>query len=150
MTVRRWPSLAAALWLGILLAVALIATPSAFAVLPVADAGRVAGRVLQLEAGTSLAFGIVLLMWTRREARAAADAEGGSQFSAAMLLCVGALLCTVIGYYGLQPMMAEARAGRGAFGFGQLHAASLVLFLVKVVLVAALGWTTSAFRAQPQ
>ena len=40
------------------------------------------------------------------------------------MLALGALFCTVAGYFALQPMMADARAGRGALGFGALHAIS--------------------------
>jgi hypothetical protein len=54
---------------------------------------------------------------------------------------------TVAGYFGLQPMMAAARAGQGALSFGQLHAVSAVFYLVKALLVVVLA--TLAARAAP-
>jgi hypothetical protein len=57
-----------------------------------------------------------------------------------MGLAAVALFCTVAGYYGIQPMLAAARAGQSAWTFGQLHALSLALFGVKTLAVAALAW----------
>jgi hypothetical protein len=37
-------------------------------------------------------------------------------------------------------MMAAARSGQGTWSFGQLHAVSLGLFGVKIVLVLTLAW----------
>jgi hypothetical protein len=116
-----------------LLAVALIAAPSAFAVLAPVDAGRFVGRVFAVEAYASLLFAIVLVVAERR-------AGGASLFGANLLLGLGALFCTVTGYFALQPMMAAARAGQGAVSFGQLHAASLGFYAAKTLLVAALAW----------
>ena len=137
----RARSLIAGLWAGLLLAVALIATPAPFATLPTADAGRVVARVLATEAAVSLAVAIVLVLLERRLAR-----EGRPAMSAELLLVLGALFCTVLGYYGLQPMMAAARAGQGAWSFGALHAASTVLFGVKALLVLVLAWRATAHR----
>lgn len=137
----RARSLIAGLWAGLLLAVALIATPAPFATLPTADAGRVVARVLATEAAVSLAVAIVLILLERRLAR-----DGRPAMSAELLLVLGALLCTVLGYYGLQPMMAAARAGQGAWSFGALHAASTVLFGAKALLVLVLAWRATARR----
>ncbi len=137
----RARALIAGLWAGLLLAVALIATPAPFATLPTADAGRVVARVLATEAAVSLAVAIVLILLERRLAR-----EGRPAMSAELLLVLGALFCTVLGYYGLQPMMAAARAGQGAWSFGALHAASTVLFGVKALLVLVLAWRATAQR----
>ncbi|MCU0929806.1 MAG: DUF4149 domain-containing protein [Burkholderiaceae bacterium] len=137
----RLRALIAGLWAGLLLAVALIATPAPFATLPTADAGRVVARVLATEAAVSLAVAIVLILLERRRAR-----EGRPAMSAELLLVLGALFCTVLGYYGLQPMLAAARAGQGAWSFGALHAASTVLFGVKALLVLALAWRATAQR----
>ena len=137
----RARALIAGLWAGLLLAVALIATPAPFATLPTADAGRVVARVLATEAAVSLAVAIVLILLERRLARDARPA-----MSAELLLVLGALFCTVLGYYGLQPMMAAARAGQGAWSFGALHAASTALFGVKALLVLVLAWRATAQR----
>jgi hypothetical protein len=136
----RWRALLAALWLGLLLTVAGIATPAAFATLPSAEAGRVAARVLAAEAYASVALGALLIGLERALARRDAAAGCGSQFGGGLLLALGALFCTVAGYFGVLPLMAEARGGAGRFTFGQLHAASTAFYAVKVALVAALAW----------
>lgn len=140
MGLARWRVLLPGLWTGWLLCVALLATPAPFAMLAQADAGRVAGRMLAQEAYTSLALGIVVLVLERLAARGAATAGRGSQFSVGMVLALGALFCTVAGYFALQPLMAAARAGQGPLSFGQLHAVSAVFYASKLVLVATLAW----------
>jgi hypothetical protein len=127
------------LWAGLLLTVALVATPAPFALLPPAEAGRVAARVLANEAYASLVFGLLLLVLERAAARRASEADTGSQFSLGMALALGALFCTVAGYFAVQPMMAAARVGQGVLGFGALHAISAGFYLVKLVLVGALA-----------
>ena len=140
MGLQRWRLLLPGLWAGWLLCVAALATPAPFALLPQAEAGRVAGRMLAQEAYTSLALGILLLVLERWAARRDAARGQGSQFSAGMVLALGALFCTVAGYFALQPMMAAARVGQGSLSFGQLHAVSAVFYGIKVVLVLALAW----------
>jgi hypothetical protein len=140
MGLQRWRLLLPGLWAGWLLCVAALATPAPFALLPQAEAGRVAGRMLAQEAYTALALGIVLLVLERLAARRAATAGEGSQFSVGMMLALGTLFCTVAGYFALQPMMAAARVGQGPLSFGQLHALSAVFYGVKVLLVLALAW----------
>jgi hypothetical protein len=145
MQLARWQRLLPGVWAGLLLAVALLATPAPFATLASADAGRVVARILRHEAYVSLALGLALLVLERLAARRQVDA-GGSQFSAGMALAAGALFCTVAGYFGLQPVMAAARAGQGALSFGQLHALSAGFYIVKTGLVLALAWRASAPR----
>jgi hypothetical protein len=128
------------LWLGFLLCVAGLATPAPFALLDRADAGRVVGRMLAQEAYASLALGIAVLVLERLLARRQAAAGRGSQFSTGMVLALGAVFCTLVGYFGLQPLMPAARAGQGLLSFGQLHAASAAFFVLKGLLVAALAW----------
>ena len=140
MGLQRWRLLLPGLWAGWLLCVALLATPAPFALLTQAEAGRIAGRMLAQEAYTSLALGVVLLVLERVAARRTVAAGQGSQFSAGMVLALGALFCTVAGYFALQPMMAAARAGQGPLSFGQLHAVSAVFYGLKVLLVLALAW----------
>lgn len=128
------------LWAGWLLCIALLATPAPFATLAQADAGRVVGRIFAVEAPVSLALGVLLLLLERRRAAVA----GGSRFSTPMVLALLAIFCTVAGYYGLQPMMAAARAGQGSWSFGQLHGASFALFGLKLLAVVALAWRQAA------
>lgn len=137
----RLQALLAALWGGFLLCVAFAAAPSAFAVLERVQAGAFVARVFAVEAQVSLALGLVLMMIGRRIARDAVEAGGASeQFSARLLLPAVALFCTVAGYYGLQPMMADAKAGHGIASFAALHGVSLGFFGVKGLAVLALAW----------
>lgn len=135
------------LWAGLLLTVALVATPAPFALLAQADAGRVVGRILMQEAYASLALGVLLLGLERVRAKRRSDAGTGSQFSLEMALAAGALFCTVAGYFGLQPMMAAAKAGQGPLSFGQLHAVSAAFYVTKALLVVVLA--TLAARSTP-
>jgi hypothetical protein len=96
--------------------------------------------MLAQEAYTSLALGVLLLILERLVARRAAAVGLGTQFTVGMVLTLGALFCTVAGYFGIQPMMAGARAGQGELSFGQLHAISSTFFVVKLGLVAVLAW----------
>ena len=140
------------LWAGMLLCLALLATPAPFAALAPADAGRVVARLLAQEAYLSLAFGVLLLGLDRLVARRTDSVGIGSQFSVGTVLCLGALFCTVAGYFALQPLMAAARAGQGPLSFGQLHALSATFYIVKTGLVLALAWRATCpptARLQP-
>jgi hypothetical protein len=129
------------LWFGVLLAIALIATPAANGALDKASFGAVARAIFAREAPASLVFGVLILVIERRDALARHLATGVSQFSPEMTLAIGALFCTVAGYYGLEPMMAQALSGGPApLTFLQLHAISLAFFGVKGLLVLALAW----------
>lgn len=137
------------LWLGVLLSLALVATPAAFALLAKADAGRFVARVLANEAYASLAFGVLLLALERVSAKRAAESHGGSQFNAGMGFAAAALFCTVAGYFALLPMMDQARAGQGALSFGALHGISAGFFAAKAFAVAALTWRAAAGPITP-
>lgn len=139
---QRAQALLAALWGGLLLCVAGLAAPNAFAVLERAQAGAYVGRLFALEANTSLALGLLLVLMARRLARDGED----KTLSLDLLLPAGSLFCTVAGYFALQPMMAAARAGQGALSFAALHGISLALFGLKILLVLALAWRASARR----
>ena len=147
---ERLRRLLPAVWLGLLACVAFIAAPAPFAVLAAADAGRVNGRIFVQEAWLSVALALVLCCWN---APAGADAavavaagQPGSVFSTEMVLLLATLMCTFGGYFAVQPLLVAARAGQGALSFGQLHAISLALFGVKLLLVAVLAWRASAAR----
>ena len=143
MALQRWRMLLPGLWGGWLLCVALLATPAPFALLALADAGRVVARMLAEEAYTSLALGVVLLVLERVAASRAAEAGQGSGFSAGLGLALGTIACTVAGYFVVEPMMAPARLGQGPLSFGQLHLISSGFYLLKVALVLALAWRAS-------
>jgi hypothetical protein len=131
---RRLLALLSAVWVGLLLTVAGIATPAAFALLPSADAGRIAARVLAQEAWLALTLAAVL-------ARLSLSAGAGRTVR---VVLAAAALCTLLGYFGVQWLLPAARAGQGLFGFGQLHAFSTACYAVKVLLVAWLAWRATA------
>ena len=138
---RAWLS---GLWAGALLAVALLAAPAAFTVLEREAAGTFARRLFLLEANLSLALCIALFLIERRCARQSVrSGASASAVSTEMLLVLGALFCTVAGYYAVQPLMEAARAGQGRFSFGALHAASSLAFAVKAMCVGVLAWRTA-------
>ena len=132
--VQRGMAALSGLWLGLLLTVALVAAPSAFAVLERPQAGLMVARLFAIEAPASLALALLLVVLQRWRPRGE-EAPAASWALWWPLLALGA---TVWGYYVLQPLMAEARAGQGAFSFAQLHGLSLGLYGVKTLVVAGL------------
>jgi len=136
---QRCRLLLAALWGGLLLCVALLAAPNAFAVLDRVQAGVFVGGLFAREAYLSLAAAILLMLMERRVARDA----GMPAVTAEFLLPAAALFCTVFGYFALQPLMAAARAGQGSWSFTSLHALSLGLYGLKTLAVLALAWRCS-------
>ena len=142
--VERLRRLIPGLWVGLLLSIAAIAAPAVFAMLERADAGRAMGRILgrifMVEAWASLMLAMLLLAIERGRARDLAEASQGSVLSVEMLLVLGTVFCTVAGYFATQPLMAAARAGQGAFSFGQLHAISGLFFGLKTMLLVVLAW----------
>jgi Domain of unknown function (DUF4149) len=142
-TWRPARALLAGLWAGGLWTIAAIVAPAAFALLARADAGRFVGRVFAQEAGVGLAIAMLLLLAERRAARLA----GTPAMNTNLLLALGALFCTVAGYYALQPMMQAARVGQGALSFGALHAISTVFYGLKTLAVTALAFRLA--RGEP-
>jgi len=138
------------LWCGVLLAIALIAAPAAAGSLDRATFGAVARAIFAREAPASLVFGVLILMLERRAALDRHEEAGTSQFSLEMVLALGALFCTVAGYYGLEPLMERARSGAAtAPTFMQLHAVSLAFFGVKGLLALALAWRATRPAPRP-
>ncbi|MEY4754927.1 MAG: hypothetical protein RJA44_2602 [Pseudomonadota bacterium] len=140
----RLRTLLIALWLGLVVTLAGVAAPTAFALLERTQAGLVAGRMFGVEAYVGLALAVLLFLIERRRAGQRAAAGQGSVLSAELLLLLGALFCTVLGYFALQPLMAAARLGQGAYSFGLLHGVSSALFALKGLLLLALLWRVSA------
>ena len=141
---QRFATVVAGVWAGLLLGIGAIAAPTAFTVLARADAGRFVNRVFMTEAYVSLAVALLLFLVERRRTRDAAEAGIGSHVSAELVLLLGTLLCTVGGYFAIQPMLEAARAGQGRWSFGTLHAVSSALFVLKGVLVIVLAWRFAA------
>lgn len=145
---QRTETVLAGLWAGLLLGIAAIAAPSAFAALDGAreQAGQVVRLIFAAEARASLVFAIVLFVIERRLAEQRAQSGQGSRISAELLLPLGALFCVVLGYFALQPLMEEARTGAGKYSFGALHATSTVFYGIKTLLVLVLAWRASGKR----
>lgn len=141
-----WPAklrvLIATLWVGSIWAVGYLAAPTLFATL--ADrvlAGTIAGSLFRVEAWLSLACGVVLLALS---GTLAGDAKARLAFRAVV---GGMVLCTLIGYFGLQPFMAALKDSAGPAGvmasdakarFGMLHGVSSAIYLVQSLLGAVL------------
>ncbi|EGF31292.1 putative transmembrane protein [Oxalobacteraceae bacterium IMCC9480] len=126
-----------ALWVGSLWTIGYLVAPTLFMTL--ADrvlAGTIAGTLFRVEAWlsvvmASLAFG--LIAWSVAASRARTW----------MFRLTGIMLaCTLLGYFGLQPMMAALReaAPGGVFSadarmqFGILHGVASGLYLIQSVL----------------
>ena len=139
--------LVALLWVGSLWTVGYVVAPTLFATL--ADrvlAGTVAGSLFRVEAWLSLACALVLsvLLWR---------ALAGEAMERRLLLrlTAGMALCTLIGYFALQPFMAalrEAAAGgvmqsAAKMQFGFLHGAASGIYLIQSLLG---GWLTLKIR----
>ncbi|MFN3295923.1 DUF4149 domain-containing protein [Caldimonas sp.] len=141
---RRWMAWVAGLWAGGVLTLGAVAAPSAFAVLERAQAGRFVARVFAIEAHAGLALAVLLILLARRQA----VQQDGSRFSLELGLALGALFCTVAGYFAVQPMMAAARLGQGAWSFAALHGVSLAFFALKGIVLLALAWRATASAAR--
>jgi hypothetical protein len=136
----RFAAWLAGLWTGVLAAIGFIAAPAAFAVVPPPTAGLIAGRMFAREAYAAIVVAVVLFVILRRKARERAAAGTGSVLSADMLLVLGTVFCTIVGYFALLPMMASARAGQGSLSFGVLHGISSAFFALKGLVFAVLAW----------
>ncbi len=141
---ERCLALLPGLWAGALLCVASLAAPAIFATLPAVEAGRVVGRIFEREAYASLALGLALLLFERQR-RSNLERNGRSPGSGwDTHLALGAIFCTVAGYFAVQPLMVAARAGQPGLSFGQLHAISVAFFVLKTLAVLALAWRAGA------
>lgn len=143
MLVSRARLLIATLWVGSLWAIGYLAAPTLFATLyDRVLAGTVAGSLFRSESWLSLACGLILLiLQTMREP------QGASKQRSMILLIVGMMACTLIGYFALQPFMAALREAAGSAGvmagdaklqFGMLHGASMGIYLIESLLGVAL------------
>jgi Domain of unknown function (DUF4149) len=136
---RQVRTLVAAVWLGMVLTLAAVVAPVLFAGLDRTEAGRLAG-MFRIEAYVALGLAVALFLVERRLAALRMQAGRGSMLSMNGVLVLGALFCTVLGYFALQPMMEAARAGQGQWSFGALHGLSSALFVLKGLLLLALVW----------
>ena len=148
--VARVQALMAGLWAGLVLALGAMTAPRLFALLPRADAGRVAGDLFGLEARLSLAVGVVMILLERR--RHEDDPGGGaSAMGPRMLIALAVIFLTVMAEYVRRPMLDAARQNQGAASasFLWLHGVSAALFVLKAALLVALAWQ-AAGRGAPE
>jgi hypothetical protein len=135
-------SLLITFWVGSLWTVGYVVAPLLFATLTDrAQAGTLAGLFFKAEAWISLICGALLLaiIWTQRE-------HPTRIMQIKLVICM--ILCTVIGYFGLQPYMAELRAIAAQSGgimddairsrFGMLHGAASAIYLIQSLIAVAL------------
>lgn len=141
----RIAALVATLWAGSAWTIGYVVAPTLFALLPDRPtAGTLAGALFRNQAWIALACGIVLLILMRINK----DLGGGSRrviFRVVILM----LLCVGVGYFGLQPYMAQLRslaAGTGVMEgalrtqFALTHGVSSALYFVQSVLAGVLIW----------
>jgi len=146
--IRLARTLLVTLWAGSLWTVGYLIAPVLFATL--ADrrlAGTIAGSLFRAEAWLSVACGLLLLAIFRAEPNRILRNNGSR-------LVIGMLLCVLIGYFALQPFMAEIRAAEAASGgvmndamrtrFGLLHGIASVVYLIQSLLAAVLVWRSCA------
>lgn len=127
-----------------LVGIGAIGAPAGFAITTVEIAGRTAGRMFAIEAHVSLALAALLLLLTRKTVPAVPDQPPMPTLNTNLLLVLATLVCTIVGYFVLQPMMVAARAGEGSLSFGALHGLSAGFFALKGLLVLALAWRLTA------
>jgi len=140
--IPRLRSLLITFWVGSLWTVGYVVAPLLFATLTDrAQAGTLAGLFFKAEAWISLICGALLLaiIWTQKE---------HPTRTVQIKLVTSKILCTVIGYFGLQPYMAELRAIAAQSGgimddairsrFGMLHGAASAIYLIQSLIAVAL------------
>ncbi len=129
-------------WAGSLWTVGYLAAPTLFATL--ADrvmAGTIAGSLFRAEAWLSVACGLLLLPLLLAD-------RGFARRTSCIVLVMLMLVCVSVGYFGLQPFMAELRAAAAASGgvmdgalkarFGMLHGIASLIYLAESLLAVAL------------
>lgn len=147
MIAARAALLLATVWVGSMWTIGYLVAPTLFATLAdSALAGSIAGRLFRIEAWLALACGLGLLGLLRLSQSVA---EPGRRRQ--LTIIVAAMLaCTVIGYFSLNPYMAQLREAAAAAGgewapeartrFGMLHGVSSAFYLVQSLLGAVLIW----------
>jgi len=136
-------SILVTLWADSLWTVGYVVAPTLFITLPDrALAGMIAGQVFRVEAWLSLACGLGLLLLF-------AAARGLAHKRLMLWLVLAMLLCTLVGYFGLQPAMAALKAelapgavleGAARARFGMLHGVASLIYLIQSVLAVTLVW----------
>lgn len=128
-------------WLTILLGLGAIIMPILFSMLSKHEAGRIAAKLFQVEAWLTLSLSLGLIYWVLRYRL--------SESWRRLLVLLGAiLLCTLCGYFVLQPAIAALRVLREAQPenitliqrFAWMHGLSSAFYWLKVVLLSVFIW----------
>lgn len=134
-----------AIWAGSMWTVGYFVAPILFATSEdKVLAGKIAGSLFQAEACLSLACGLLLVFLCKLTAHKFLIKER----KIVLLLIVGMLICTLVGYFVLHPYMVDLRtvmheaAGPDLIvaksKFGLLHGLSSALYLLESLLAVAL------------
>jgi hypothetical protein len=148
MLLMRTRLLIATFWVGTLWAVGYVVAPTLFST--IADralAGTIAGSLFRVVAWLSVFCAMALIALLFQTAR-----QGAAQPSKFLFGVVAAmLLCSLVGYFGLQPYMTDLRAmlhesaavsdaiaSDARKQFGMLHGIASAIYLVQSLLGVAL------------
>lgn len=143
--------LLAVIWAGSLWTVGYMVAPTLFTVLESREtAGMIAGHLFRIEAIVGVVTGILLLLLCNVMIR-----RGAHGFRTLRWLVLGMLACVLIGYFGVQPFMADLKEKAELLGvgvsespykarFGMLHGVSSVFYLVQSLLALTLIWRVSS------
>ena len=139
MWLARARLLLATLWVGSLWTIGYVVAPTLFATLPDRIlAGTIAGSLFRIEAWISIGCAILLAGLQALQPAG----EAGRQRRTLSMLVLAMLGCTLVGYFGLQPMMAALRAeaggalmeGAARTQFGILHGVASGFYLLQSLL----------------
>lgn len=148
--------LIATLWAGSLWTVGYLVAPRLFAVLDDRQvAGMIAGSLFRAEAILGVVSGVLLLALSNLLIR-----RGDRTYRAVRWIVLAMLLCTLLGYFGVQPFMEVLKNKAMALGmpvslspyktqFGILHGVSGVFYLVQSLLGVWLVWRLAGRVARP-
>jgi magnesium-transporting ATPase (P-type) len=147
MPMSRWLALFVTLWTGAVLAVAFIAAPAAFLMLPSKElAGSVAAQLFKVEAYGTIFVAAFAWIALRPSAAMEVMTQEGDRSKAiiawplwiALLLI---LIATILGYFVLTPQMMDIKSvqGSGSSAYAQLHGASMGLYALKSLAWLALS-----------
>jgi len=130
MLVSKARLLAVTLWAGSLWTVGYLVAPTLFATLhDRVLAGTIAGSMLRTEAWLSMAMAAITF------GLLAVSKDVTEQRRKTLLMVVGAMLvCTLVNYVGLWPLMSDAKLAGDRSTFGMLHGISMVVYLAQSLL----------------
>jgi hypothetical protein len=122
------------LWAGSLWTMGYLAAPTLFATLhDRVLAGIIAGSLFRTEAWLSMGVGVVLLGLLALSKDVTAQRR-----KLLGIVVVAMLACVLVNYFGLGPVMAQAKLAGDGSKFGMLHGISMVIYLVQSLLAGFL------------